>query len=381
MSKRASGEGNVRKRADGRWEARLCYVDPVTGQRRSASFYGATAEAVRDKLDKARCRVKVEAPVQDSTIKLARWIDHWVETTLEASPRKATTKELYKTLARKHLTPAPLGATPLGKLRKSHIDGLLVKLRTAGLSDSTVRQVYTVLRAILEDAKLDGLIADNATVRIPRPRVARTEATYLQSAQVTALLGAAENLRYRNVLVLIAGTGLRRGECLALRWNNVDLAAGEIRVRETVGRLDGKLVFSEVKTEKSRRAVPLSAPMVTMLKSHRADQAAERLRAGELWADNDLVFATELGYPVEPRNILRTVETAAAKAGLKDVGVHSLRHSAAVAWLDAGVHIRAVADLLGHSSISVTGDVYGHTSDDTARAAVEKLAGTLGLQP
>jgi integrase len=119
--------------------------------------------------------------------------------------------------------------------------------------------------------------------------------------------------------------------------------------------------------------------MVTMLKSHRADQAAERLRAGELWVDNGLVFTTELGHPVEPRNILRTVETAAAKAGLSDVGVHSLRHSAAVAWLDAGVHIRAVADLLGHSSISITGDVYAHTSDDTARAAVEKLAGTLGL--
>jgi len=91
------------------------------------------------------------------------------------------------------------------------------------------------------------------------------------------------------------------------------------------------------------------------------------------------MFCTEFGTPVEPRNILRTVQTAAAKAGMDDVGVHTLRHSAAVAWLESGVHIKAVADLLGHSSISITGDVYGHTSDDTARAAVEGLSGTLGL--
>ncbi len=108
-------------------------------------------------------------------------------------------------------------------------------------------------------------------------------------------------------------------------------------------------------------------------------QAAEQLRASNQWQNSGLVFTTELGTPVEPRNILRTVETAAAKAGMDGVGVHTLRHSAAVAWLEQGVHIKAVADLLGHSSIAVTGDIYGHTSDDTARAAGEGLIGTLGL--
>jgi Phage integrase family len=112
---------------------------------------------------------------------------------------------------------------------------------------------------------------------------------------------------------------------------------------------------------------------------HRTEQMAERLRAGEQWQDRGLVFTTELGSPVDPRTLLRTIETAAAKAGIEDVGVHTLRHSAAVAWLESGVHIKAVADLLGHSSIAITGDVYGHTSDDTARAAVDGLAGRLGL--
>ena len=146
MTKRANAEGTVRQRPDGRWEARVSYVDPITGRRRRVSLYGGTAEEVRAKLDKARDRVKTEAPVQDSNIKLSQWIDHWTETTLEASPRKGTTKQLYKSLAHKHLSPAPLGTIPLDKLRKSHVDGLLVKLRKQKLSDSTVRQIYTILR-------------------------------------------------------------------------------------------------------------------------------------------------------------------------------------------------------------------------------------------
>jgi integrase len=102
-----------------------------------------------------------------------------------------------------------------------------------------------------------------------------------------------------------------------------------------------------------------------MLRKHRASQAAERLRAANQWHDSGLVFTTELGGPVDPRNLLRVIEVAAKPAGVTDVGVHTLRHSAAFAWLESGVHIKAVADLLGHSSIAITGDVYGHTSDDT----------------
>ncbi len=126
--------------------------------------------------------------------------------------------------------------------------------------------------------------------------------------------------------------------------------------------------------------MPLSPAVVAMLRRHRTEQKAERLRAGDQWPEPGLVFTTELGAPVDPRNLLRVIEGAAKAAGVEGVGVHTLRHSAAVAWLEAGVHIKAVADLLGHSSIAVTGDVYGHTSDDTARAAVDGLSGRwLGL--
>jgi integrase len=116
-----------------------------------------------------------------------------------------------------------------------------------------------------------------------------------------------------------------------------------------------------------------------MLQKHRTEQKAERLRAGDQRRDSGLVFTTEFGGPVDPRNLLRVVEAAAETASVEGVGVHTLRHSVAVGWLEAGVHIKAVADLLGHSSISITGDIYGHTTDVAARGAVDGWGGALGL--
>ena len=233
--------------------------------------------------------------------------------------------------------------------------------------------------AILDDAKLDGLIADNPAARMARPRVARTEARHLSASEVAAILEAAEGLRYRPVLALIAATGLRRGEALALRWEHINFKDGALKVAATIGRVGDQLLITEPKSPRSRRTVPLSPAIVALLKAQRAGQAAERLHAGEHWTDPGLVFTTEFGGPVDPRNVLRTIEIAAAKAGIKNVGVHTLRHGAAVAWLEAGVHIKAVADLLGHGSISITGDIYGHTSDATTRAAIDGLSTALGI--
>ncbi len=163
------------------------------------------------------------------------------------------------------------------------------------------------------------------------------------------------------------------------RWEHINFKDGALKVAATLSRVGDRLLITEPKSPRSQRTVPLSPAIVALLKSQRAAQAAERLHAGNQWTDSGLVFTTEFGTPVDPRNVLRTIEQAAARAGIADVGVHTLRHSAAVAWLEAGVHIKAVADLLGHSSISITGDIYGHTSDATTRAAIDGLTNELGL--
>ena len=382
MAKRAIGEGSVRQRPNGLWEARLSYVDPQSGRRRSVSLYAATAEEVRDKLDEARDRIKTDVPVRDSSQRLADWITHWSATALEASPRKESTNTLYRNLARKHLSPAPFGATPLDKLRKTHVDGLVVALRKRYLSDSTVRQVYTVLRAILDDAKIDGLIADNPAAKMARPRVARTEARHLSASEVTAVLGAAEGLRYRPVLALIAATGLRRGEALALRWER-----REPRRRDAEGRGHARhgSASSWSSPNRSRRGPGARC------RCHRAwwrcckrsgpPRSPSACTPVSRWTDSGSGVHHRVRHARSSRaTSCGPSKTAAAKAGIENVGVHTLRHSAAVAWLEAGVHIKAVADLLGHSSIAITGDIYGHTSDATTRAAIDGLTSTLGLQ-
>jgi integrase len=280
--------------------------------------------------------------------------------------------------SRKHLECAPFGVIPLDRLRPSDVEALVLACREKGLSDNTVREIYTVARLALDGAVRDGLIARNPAAVVARPGVARREARHLAAGDVTALLAATAGSRHHDALMLIAATELRCGEALGLSWEHVDLDAATLRVTATLGSINGRLIISEPKTERSRRVIPLNSAIVAMLRRHRTEQKTERLRAGDQWADSGLVFTTGLGAPVVPRNLLRVVETAATTLGMKGVGVHTLRHSAA-AWLEAGVHIKAVADLLGHSSVAITGDVYGHTSDDTARAAVDGLAARLGL--
>jgi integrase len=357
----------------------MAYLDPTTDARRSVSVYAATAAECRKELRKVRRRIEEGKPAKDALDTLTSWLKSWRESSLAASERKATTKALYGSLSRKHLEQNKIGAVRLDRLKPSDIEALIVRLRGDNLADSTIRQVYTVLRQALDVAVRDGLLASNPAAKVKRPAVARREARYLPAADVARLLVAAKPLRYYVAVLVMASTGLRRGEVAALQWSDLDLPKGELRVRHTLSRVDGELVLTEPKTDRSRRRVPLHAGAVTALKAHRTQQLQERLAAGDQWTDTNAVFVTEFGTMLDPRNLLRTVEIAAKKAGIADVGAHTMRHSAAVAWLESGVHIKAAADLLGHSSIAITGDLYGHASDDTARAAVDGLGKTLGL--
>lgn len=392
--RRANSEGNVYRRADGRWEGRLSYIDPDTGSRERVSAYGATQKAALAELGKVRDRLEDGKPPKDATVTVAAWMARWRETTLAASDRKPATQALYSSLGQKHIEPAPFGAIRLDRLKPSDVEALILRMKAAtkpdkatgenpnpqpvrALSDSTIRSTYAVLRQALDGAVRDGLLGRNPAALVKRPGVERRDVSHLSADEVIRLLRAAEGLRYHPALVLIANTGLRRGECLALRWSDVDLDAGVLNVRRTLSRVNGKLDFSAPKTERSRRTLPLSSAMVSMLRQHRVAQAAERLKAANIWENHDLIFCSELGSPAEPRGLLRAVEIASTKAGLKGVVVHELRHAAATSWLEGGVHIRAVADLLGHSSVAITGDIYSFTADNAARAAMDELSARL----
>ena len=379
MSKRANGEGNVRQRADGRWEGSVSYVDTVTGDRRRSYVYGKTAAEARRELRKVRKCVEDGQPAKDAPDTVASWLKRWRESSLAASDRKATTKALYGTLSRVHLEAEPFRRDGAGQAqadahrgadRGPAGEGVVGLDGTAGVHRVAPR---------LDVAVRDGLIASNPAAKVKRPGIARKEARYLSAADVVRLLDAAKGLRYYLAVVVMATTGLRRGEVAGLLWSAIDLDKGELMVRHTLSRVGAELLLTEPKTDRSRRRVPLHAGVVTQLKAHRTRQLQERLQAGDQWTATGAVFATEFGTMVDPRNLLRAVEIAARKAGIEDVGAHTMRHSAATAWLESGPHIRQVSDLLGHSSIAITGDIYGHPSENAARSAVDGLGTALGL--
>lgn len=366
MTKRSNGEGSVRQRPDGLWVASLRFQDPVTGEHTRKVFYGKTKTAARQKMKAARERIEAGAPVKDSAATVAAWLAEWRSGALEASSRASTTKATYAILSKTHLEVAPFGEVTLDRLKPSHIDRLILELRNKKLAESTIRQVYTILRLALSDAKRDGLIARNVAEAVPRPKVAKKEARFLTTDEVARLLEAAADSRYRDLLAFIVATGVRKSEALSTAWSDVDLEAATYRVPGT-------------KSDAAKRTLHLSPALVAMLKRHRKEQAQERLRAGNLWQQSGLVFTTEFGTRVNPRNALRAMYAAAKAAGLDDVCVHTLRHSAATAMLENGVNLKAVSALLGHAEIGTTANLYGHVTDEQARKAMETLSDVIGL--
>ena len=254
---------------------------------------------------------------------------------------------------------------------------MIVAKRAEGLSDSTVRLIYTVLRRALDSAVRDGLVRRNVATAVRRPRVARRDAAVLSPAQAQDFLTAAQGDRLYALYAVAIAVGLRRGEALALRWSDVDLETGSLRVSRTLSRVAGGLVFTEPKSTRSRRTIPLPDPLVTELRAHQVRQAAERLTADSDWHDEDLVFPSRFGTPLDPRNALRAFTAVAARAGLEGVGLHTLRHTAASLMIAQGVHLRVIMETLGHSGISITADTYAHVLPQQQREAADAIGRAL----
>lgn len=378
VGKRQKGDGSWTQRAGGGWAFEVMH----DGQRLRTT--GRTKTDARAAMKELIARVDQGLPARDAKVTLASWLAEWQSVHLEArqtkrGPMKATTKATYKTLCKKHLEPAPFGSTALDKLTPRAIERHLNGLRAAGMAESSLRQIYHILRLALAAAVRDGLLARNPAELVDRPVPPYKEAQHLSVADLNRLLDAAKAYRYHEVLSLIAATGMRRGEALALKWSDVDLVAGTLRVRGTLARVDGHLTVTDTKTEKSRRTIELSPGLVDLLARHRDAQEREAAAAANQWRDSGFVFTTAFGEPVDPRNVFRTLQAARKKAKLGPVGIHTLRHSWASAMIDNGANIKVVSELLGHSSVAITGDIYVHTHSEAKRAAVDSMSRLIGL--
>jgi integrase len=368
--KRNAGEGAIDHRRDGRWQARMD-LGWQDGRRVRKYFYGRTFQEVSDLLLKARSDLRAGLPVHVEKQTVAQFLDRWLEM-VKPSVRPRTFQS-YEILVKRHVVPE-LGRWKLDKLTPQHVQSALVRKSASGLSPQTVRHIRAILRIALNQAIKWGLIARNAASLTVAPKLVRKRFQSLSPEQARQLLDVAQGQRLEAVFTVALSLGLRMGEILGLRWQDVDLDRATLTVNQAIYRIAGKgLVAAEPKTERSGRALFLPDGVLRALRTHRKRQLEERLAAGSEWRDHALVFTSSIGTPLEPRNLFRAFKALLRKAGLPDFRFHDLRHSAASLLLAQGVPMRAVMELLGHSNIGTTADIYSHVMPAMMRDVAEKM--------
>lgn len=243
---------------------------------------------------------------------------------------------------------------------------------------ASVLKVHQILSMCLNKAVEKHLISWNFAKATELPRNGNDdEVRAMTEEEMQKFLGEIKKLKevWKVLFLTLLGTGLRAGEALALKWSNVDLRGRNVRVTETLVRLAGKgFLFKEPKTKKSKRVVPLPDEVAAALRLHRIHQARQRLKAGDAYHNQDLVFCTSNGGPFEPRNLIRAFHSVRDKAKLREeITVHSLRHTFATRLLEQGVDLKTVSELLGHTDISTTGNIYAHVMPKLRTEAASKM--------
>jgi integrase len=310
---------------------------------------------------------------------VAEYLADWVQS-LPTQGLRPRTVASYRDTLRLHVTPS-LGAGRLQALSALDLDRLYARLLTeghryrhGGLSARSVRYVHTVVRKALADAVRKGLVVRNVAdvASPPSAKAARApEASTWTVEELRMFLDGVEDRDHFALFRTAGMTGLRRGELLALRWEDVDLDAGTVRVRHQLGD-DGQL--AELKTERSRRIVDLDPETVAVLRQHRKDQTARRLAIGAGWLDRGLVFTAVDGRPLRPDAVTKAFANAVAHSGLPRIRLHDLRHSRASHLARAGAHPVVIQTQLGHSSATFSQEVYTHVDRERSRAAARAVA-------
>ena len=376
MARRGANEGSIRFRKDlGVWEARYRTSD---GKRRS--LYAKRRGELRRRLEEALAEARNGIKPIGRTLTVAEYLDDWVENSVK--PRcKPSTYASYKETVRRYIAPA-IGRRPLAKLEPEHVQSMLAQLTDREtsrrpLSPATVRYVRTILRSALGRALKAGLVMRNVATLVDVPAKARREIDPMTAAQVRAFLAHVADDRMSALYVTAIGLGLRQGELLALRWQDIDFERATLSVRHTLGRETRELTAP--KTERSRRTLAMPRTVSDALRDHRRRQLEERVHAGARWTEHDFVFASTVGTPLFSRNVTQTFQQALASAGLPRKRFHDLRHTAATLLIEQGVPIYEVSRLLGHSSLSTTADIYGHLTNEMQLRTAQRMDQALGL--
>ncbi|MFD8289136.1 tyrosine-type recombinase/integrase [Streptomyces lavendulae] len=361
-----NGAGTITERKDGRFQAAVYVLQP-DGTRARKFAYGKTWMECDAKRRELLAKVDQGVPVPTRSAKLAEWLPYWLENIVRPH-RKRTTFAKYETHVRLYLVPL-LGKKRLEALGVADVRRALVQLQKQ-TSAATAKESHRVLRTAIAAACREELVSRNVVSLAEPPKVQVREMSPWELDETLDFLAAARKDPLYPAFVLAIALGLRRGELVGLRWENVDLEKREIRVRSQRQRVRGEAYEDDPKGRRRRQTLPLPGICVAPLRWQRMRQAAMRENAGEKWEETGYVFTTRTGRPIEPRNVYRSFTRVAKGAGIRVVRLHDARHGTATLLTAAGVPPRVVMEILGHSQIAVTMNVYAHVVQDTQREAV-----------
>lgn len=375
--RRANGEGNIRKRKDGRWEGRYTAGrDPESGKVIYKNVLGKTQAEVKEKLARAIEDNKGLDIVKAGQYTVGQWMDVWFENYAKIKIRPSSHKT-YKGYIENHIKPS-IGKIPLSKLTTLEVQALYRKLlnngrverteskqQPKGLSAKTVRNINQVISSAIELAKSQKLITTNPTDGCALPKVEHQEMKTLTADQLAAFFREAKNSGVFEMYYVELATGLRRGELLGLKWDDVNLDTGVIQVKRQVARIDGEVVEAPLKTKNSYRTLSIGADAIEILREQQSKVSSE------------YVFPSPNGGPISPDSVLHMLHRVLERAGLPKIRFHDLRHTFSTLALQNGVDIKTVSGMLGHYSAGFTLDTYAHVTTAAQKEAAKTMGNVL----
>jgi integrase len=367
--------GNITRRGKSSW--RLKFDDPISGERRTRYV---TVKGTRRDAERELTRLLAEADrgslIEASKLTLADYVRQWLENAYELSPK---TTERYRQLAEQQIIPH-LGAIPIQRLKPAQVEQWHSTILKQGgmngrpLSARTVGHAHRVLHRALERAVKNETLSRNVASAVSPPKVEAREIEIVTGEQIASVLSKLEGHELYPIVALALATGMRRGELLALRWEDVDLDNATLKVERSLEESDRGLRFKAPKTKHGRRPIPLPPTAIEVLRVHRLRQLERRVAMGKGKPEpGALVFSTLEGDPLSPDDLSRDWWRLTLTHSLPRVSFHSLRHTHASALIASGLDVLTISRRLGHGSPVVTLGVYGHMFRDTGRAAADAI--------
>lgn len=385
-TKNAKGGGTIRKRSDGRWEARYTLgIDPKTGKQIQKSVYGKTQKEVRQKLTAITAEIDDGTYIPPDKTTVEQWLTIWLKEYM--GDKKYGTVRNYKNVCKYHIIPY-IGRYRLSELKPYTIQALYNRLGREedgkkALSPKTIHNVHGVLSKALNQAVWNEMIRSNPAQLTTRPRKTRKEITTLSDEQIQKFGALVEQDNYRAILKFILFSGVRESEAIGLTWDCIDFDRGTIRIyRQMLKRTKeaGGYTLASLKNDRERLLTP--PPMLlSMLKEQKREQVERRMKAGPAWRGWNsveeqktwFVFTTEFGNNYCPQTVYAHFKKIARQIGAEKANVHSLRHTYAVLCLQNGDDVKTVQSNLGHATAAFTLDVYGHVSEKMKQDSAERM--------